>query len=65
MASHPVDVQAVREQLRLLGHSVPDDVIASFIDGLRGSGDGAVGPGELGRERGRRWSRDTKPLPRA
>jgi hypothetical protein len=34
-----VDVEAVRKQLRLLGHTVPDEVIQSFIAGLRVGGD--------------------------
>ena len=33
-----VSVEAVREQLLLLGHTIPDDVIIAFlIDGLPGS----------------------------
>ncbi len=38
-----MDVEAVREQLRLLGHAVGDDVIESFIKGLRsGQHDGGM-----------------------
>jgi hypothetical protein len=32
-----IDVRLVKEQLRLLGHDVTDDVILSFVKGLAGS----------------------------
>jgi hypothetical protein len=31
-----IDVRLVKEQLRLLGHDVTDDVILSFVKGLAG-----------------------------
>jgi len=36
-----VDVRAVKQQLRLLGHVVADDTIESFIQGLH-SGQGGI-----------------------
>lgn len=33
MANH-IDIGAVREQLRVLGHNVPDEVIFDFMKGL-------------------------------
>ena len=37
VSTQDVSVEAVREQLLLLGHSIPDDVIRAFLDdGLQG-----------------------------
>jgi hypothetical protein len=33
-----IDIRLVKEQLRLLGHEVADDVILSFVKGLAGGG---------------------------
>lgn len=38
-----VDVRAVQEQLRLLGQSVDEGVIESFVAGLRAAGAGGGG----------------------
>lgn len=44
-AASPLDLASVKEQLRLLGHAVPDDVVAGFIQGLRTGKEAPLVPG--------------------
>lgn len=50
-----IDVRLVKEQLRLLGHDVTDDVIMSFVKGLAGGAeqqcaDGSAARAEAGQD---------------
>jgi hypothetical protein len=40
-----IDIRLVKEQLRLLGHEVTDDVILSFVKGLAGGAEQQLGTG--------------------
>ena len=43
-----IDISLVKEQLRLLGHTVSDDVIKAFVQGLnKGDAAGAAAAGGL------------------
>lgn len=37
-----IDIALVKEQLRLLGHNVPDEVIMDFVKGLGSEGPAAT-----------------------
>lgn len=41
---HIIDIQLVKEQLRLLGHHVADDVILAFVKGLNSSSGAGADP---------------------